>query len=142
MTIDASAALSWVLPGEQCRETAALRDRATEDPGLALLVPPVFWYEISNSLWVSIRRGRLDHENAMAILEALVDFRFETWVPDPGDCLSLALYHNIAAYDSAYLQVALDVGSPLWTVDRQLAHAAMSSGLVVEPVPASPSALP
>jgi predicted nucleic acid-binding protein len=133
VTVDASIALSWVLPGEESAKTAVLRDSALEDPALALLVPPAFWYEISNSLWVNIRRGRLKHQDAMSILEVLSDFRFETVVPDPGDCLSLALFHGVAAYDSAYLQVALDSGAVLWTVDRQLAIAAGGSGLIVEP---------
>ncbi len=133
VTVDASAALSWMLPGEATERWIALRDRAVDDPGLQLLVPPTFWYEISNSLWVSVRQGRLSHDNAMILLEVLTDFGFETWVPDPGDCLSQALYHDLAVYDSAYLQVALDTETALWTADLRLAQAARDAGVPVEP---------
>jgi len=35
--VDASAALSWVLPGEQTEQTLRLRDRAVAEPTFALL---------------------------------------------------------------------------------------------------------
>ena len=132
--VDASIALSWVLPGESTHSRVALRDRAAAEPSLSLLVPPTFWYEVSNSLWVNILRGRIKHDDAMAFLELLDEFRFETWMPNPVDCLSLALFHNIAAYDSAYLAIAVETESPLWTVDAQLAAATRAAGITVEPV--------
>lgn len=131
--VDASVALSWVLPGEAFQETRNLRDRAIEDPDVALLVPPTFWYEVSNALWVGVRRGRLDHRNAIAALEALMDFRFQSWAPDPRDCLSLAVKHGIAVYDSVYMQAALETESSLWTIDRPLAQAATGAAVPVEP---------
>ena len=134
VTVDASVALSWVLPGEAFQGTKALRDRAVEEPDLELLVPPTFWYEVSNALWVGVRRRRVDHRNATVALEALMDFRFETWVPDLLACLSLSIKHNIPVYDSAYIQVALERDSTLWTVDRLLAIAAAGACVPVEPV--------
>lgn len=133
VTVDASVALSWVLPDEHCHQSIALRDRAVTDPSLTLLVPPTFWYELSNSLWTAIRRNRIRHDDAMAILEMLVEFGFETQVPDPGDCLALALLHNISAYDSAYLALAVDTGTTLWTVDRLLARTASATDVRTEP---------
>lgn len=131
--VDASIALSWVLPMESPHQTIALRNRAAENPSMELLVPPTFWYEVSNSLWVSIRRSRINHDDAMAFLEMLAEFRFELWTPNPGDCVSLALFNNMSAYDCAYLALATDTGSTLWTVDRQLAAAARDAGVKVEP---------
>ena len=40
--VDASAALAWVLPGEQREPMLHLRDRAVQEPAFALLVPPTF----------------------------------------------------------------------------------------------------
>ncbi|MGE5579949.1 MAG: type II toxin-antitoxin system VapC family toxin [Bacillota bacterium] len=133
VTVDASVALSWVLPDERCPQSIALRDRAAADPSLTLLVPPTFWYELSNSLWMTIRRNRIRHDDAMALLEMLVEFGFETQVPDPGDCLALALFHNISAYDSAYLALALDTGTALWTLDRLLSRTALATDVRTEP---------
>ncbi len=133
VTVDASVALSWVLPGEDTARTLVLRDRAADEPGLALLVPPTFWYEVSNALWVGIRRKRLGYQDASAALVALMEFRFEIWVPEPSDCLHLAVHSNIPVYDAAYLQVALERKTILWTVDRLFAEAAVHLGVSIEP---------
>jgi len=110
------------------------RKRALENPNPDLLVPPTFWFEVTNGLWAAVRRGRLERGTAVAGLEGLLGFRFETWSPHPGDCLALALDHGIAAYDAAYLQVALESSSVLWTIDGQLRAAAARAGVSVEPL--------
>lgn len=108
-----------------------------DNPNSYLLVPPTFWFEVTNGLWAAVRRGRMERGTAVAGLEALLGFRFETWNPHPVDCLALALDYGIAAYNAAYLQVALESASTLWTVDRQLRIAAGSTDVRAEPyVPA------
>lgn len=131
--VDASAALSWVLPGEQTEQTLHLRDRAAAEPTFALLVPPTFWYEVGNVLWVATRRNRLDRAAGLDALEALHAFAFETWEVEPRRCLELALGEGLSVYDAAYLQLALVAGCALWTLDRCLADAARAKGVPVEP---------
>lgn len=133
VVVDASVALSWVLPGEDTPDLIALRDRAVDQPGMVLLVPSTFWYEVANALWVAVRRQRLSQEVAEQALGVLRDFFFEEVGPDPGACLNTALQHEISAYDAAYLQVAVDTGSPLWTVDRALIRAGGRLNVPTEP---------
>ncbi len=130
--VDASAALSWVLPGETER-TLPLRDRAVAEPAFALLVPPTFWYEVGNVLWVAIRKKRLDQATGLEALEVLQAFAFETWEVEPQRCLELALETGLSVYDGAYLLLAWEAGCPLWTLDRSLADAARTKGVPVEP---------
>ena len=131
--VDVSAALSWVLPGEQTEQMLRLRERAVAVPTLALLVPPTFWYEVGNVLWVATRRNRLDRAAGIDAFEALQAFAFETWEVDPRSCLDLALGEGLSVYDAAYLQLALVAGCALWTLDRPLADAARTKGVPVEP---------
>ncbi len=131
--VDASAALSWVLPGEGTERALRLRDRAVATPAFALLVPSIFWYEVGNVLWASIRRQRLDRTEGFEALEALQAFAFEVWAVGPRECLELALSEGLSVYDAAYLQLALEAGCPLWTLDRGLADAARARGVPVEP---------
>lgn len=56
-----------------------LRDRAAAEATFALLVPPTFWYEVGNVLWVATRRNRLDRATGLDTLEALRAFALETW---------------------------------------------------------------
>jgi len=46
--LDASVALSWLLPGEETQRTLPLRDHAAKNPQLELAVPPIFWYEVED----------------------------------------------------------------------------------------------
>lgn len=48
-----------MLPGEDDQRVVELRDRAAHQPGVTLLVPPVFWYEVANALWVAVHRQRI-----------------------------------------------------------------------------------
>ncbi len=131
--VDASTALSWVLPGEQTEHMLRLRERAVAVPTLALLVPPTFWYEVGNVLWVATRRNRLDRAAGMDAFEALQAFAFETWEVDPRSCLDLALGEGLSVYDAAYLQLAPVAGCALWTLDCPLAEATRTKGVPVEP---------
>lgn len=67
--VNASLALSWVLPGED----AGLGRCAVEE-GVDLLVPTPFPYEVANALWAAVRRGRLEEglaREALGVLWAL-----------------------------------------------------------------------
>ena len=131
--MDASVALSWLLPGEETTRTLSLRDRAAENPQVELVVPPVFWYEIGNSLWVATRRKRINRLNAVKAMESLMEFQLTVWIAEPMRCLSLALEQNIAVYDAAYLSLAMEGNCSLWTVDKKLNIVAENSGVSVEP---------
>jgi predicted nucleic acid-binding protein len=134
VVVDASAALSWLLPGEETPLCLSLRDRAVDNPEIELFVPPNFWYEVANTLWVVVRRERLTQSMAMAALESLIEFQFTVWTVEPAACLALSFQQNLSVYDSAYLSLALEQGSTLWTLDQTLAEVAGRLNVPVEPV--------
>ncbi|MCL6592082.1 MAG: type II toxin-antitoxin system VapC family toxin [Firmicutes bacterium] len=133
--IDASVALSWILPGEDTNRTLRLRDQAVNNDQIELYVPPIFWYEVGNVLWVAAKRGRITRIEAMKALEAFLDFQIDVWAPDPVDSLSTAFKQNLAVYDSAYLSLAVQRQAILWTIDNALAEAALRLNIPVEPAP-------
>jgi predicted nucleic acid-binding protein len=133
VVIDASVALSWVLPTEDTDQALSLRSHVLENPQTKLLVPPTFWYEVTNVLWVATRRQRLNSDNAIKALESLIDFEFAVWIADLSHCLKLSLNHNLAVYDTAYLDIAIDQEATLWTMDQKLKKAAKSLDLKVLP---------
>ena len=131
--VDASVALSWVLPGGVSDKTLALRDRCAEDPAFTLVVPPIFWSEVANALWAAVRRHRLDRIMATMAIGALLDYGFETWAPDILECMDIAFEQEIAVYDASYLQLAKETDSTLWTIDQLMSKAAVALGIPVEP---------
>jgi len=131
--IDASVALSWVLPAEDTNQALSLRSYVLDNPQVLLLVPPNFWYETANVLWVATCRKRLNRQDALKAMELLINFEFIVWIADPESCLKLSLAHNLAAYDTAYLDLAMEKQATLWTMDQALKQVAESLGVKVLP---------
>jgi len=75
----------------------------------------------------------LDGKEAFKALELLIDFEFTTWIADPENCLKLSLTHNLAVYDTAYLDIAIDKQAALWTLDQQLKKVANGLDIIVLP---------
>lgn len=133
MVVDASVALAWVLPGEDTKNALVLRSQAADNPQPVLLIPPTFWFEVANVLWVAMRRNRLKKNDATAALKLLQDFDFTVCPVDPAGCLNLAITHDLAVYDSAYLAIAAEQQAILWTMDHALKKAAKNLGIAVLP---------
>ncbi len=126
LVIDASIALSFVLPSEALYER--VWQRLSDEGGAA----PFLWrWEVQNALLLSERRGRLRPAQAVEILAELRAFPIEFYAPATlGRDLELAREHNLTVYDSTYLELALRTGGSLATTDVQLAKAAHRVGVL------------
>ena len=108
----------------------ALLDRVVEQGAFA----PQHWpLEAVNGLLVAQRRGRVDaakRRNLISLLHALpIRIDGETATQVWSATQTIAGAHGLSAYDAAYLELALRLGTPLATNDRQLATAAKSLGV-------------
>ncbi len=134
VVIDASVALSWLLPDESILHPSRVQQFVASD---GAVVPSIWHLEIANALLVAVRRGRIDRdfrEGALGDFAALpISVDDETlsraWV----ETLELADAHELSAYDASYLELAIRRSLPLFTLDRKLGAAARSLGLP-EPV--------
>lgn len=111
-----------------------LLDRVSET---GASVPQLWPIEALNTLLVAERRGRIDaHERFR-----LTEFLEQLPVAIDDDTASrlwratsqLALTHRLTAYDATYLELALRLGQPLATNDRELSQAAIRAGVAVLP---------
>jgi predicted nucleic acid-binding protein len=125
--------LSWLLPGEETNKTLLLRDYAVAKSDIKLLVPPIFWYEVANVLWVAVKRKRIAQSEAIEGLKALLDFKFDIAVSDPTVNIAISYAQDISVYDSAYVSVAQNYHAILWTIDKGLVKAAKNLNVLVEP---------
>ncbi len=133
VVVDASVALAWVLPAEDTDQALALRNIALEDLQVTLIVPPNFWYEVANVLWVAVRRQRLNRHDALKAMRLLIDFECMVWKANLENCLKLSIEHDLAVYDTAYLDLAMEKQAALWTMDQALKRAAVKAGIKVLP---------
>ena len=100
------------------------------------IVPAIFWAELVNVLLVAERRGRLSRENAQEILQLMKQLPIAI---DPiptkdtaASVLQLGRQHSLAAYDAAYLELAIRQKLLLATLDIKLEAAARDCDALLE----------
>jgi predicted nucleic acid-binding protein len=128
--LDCSVAISWCLVDENDDYANAILAMM---PDSEAFVPGIWSLEIANTLVVAERRNRMtkkQSEQAIALLQSLliqVDLFTDAKALDT--TLNLARQEGLAAYDAAYLELALRLQLPLATLDSRLAEAATRCGV-------------
>ena len=128
--LDNSVALAWCFEGEQTDAIMALLDRVTDSGATAPQLWPV---EALNGLLTAERRGRIDAATRRRLAGFLQDLPISiddepatrVWTMTS----ALAEAHRLTAYDATYLELALRLGVPLATGDRNLTVAAREAGV-------------
>jgi predicted nucleic acid-binding protein len=128
---DASVAVSWSIASQ----SSALTDRLLDSVavGGVIAVPPLWPYEVSNSLMFLLRRRKIqkdDYATARSLLSKLsVSIDEESprraWV----HLADLASEHGLTVYDAAYLELAIRKQLPLASRDTELNRAAVRCGV-------------
>jgi predicted nucleic acid-binding protein len=116
LVVDASVAIKWVVPEEDSELADALVTSRAQ-----LHAPAFIAMEVTNALWLKMRRGELDEAKAHASLEYLRKIPLAAWQgeePLP-QTLSLARMLDHAVYDCAYLALALHLDAIYVTADRR-----------------------
>lgn len=132
LVLDCSVSISWILPDKHSDYAEAVL-RLLEDR--QAIIPSIWFLEMANVLLVGERRGRITQgqtAQALLLLDALgivVDDSKENQAFSA--ILTLGRKQGLAAYDAAYLELAMRLQLPLATLDERLAAAANRCGAVV-----------
>ncbi len=122
--LDASVAIAWVVGDERPAQAEAA---AARHEGGRAVVPSLWISEVANGLLVAERQRRIPRraaERAIALLGRLpIEVVPETWEALPR-IYGLGSELGLAAYDATYLDLALEAGLPLATLDEDLRRAA------------------
>jgi predicted nucleic acid-binding protein len=127
---DASVLLKWVLPptDEPGTDRALLLREAVADESVRAIVPPLWLYEVGNT----VARRYPDHAGMW--LSAMMKFGLEEVPPSApwlARTLELVRRHDVSFYDAAYHGLALMRDGVFVTADRRYVQRAGSSGSVV-----------
>lgn len=98
-------------------------DRVRER-GEAIIVPELFWLEVTNAL---VRRHRLGSDDVLAAMRDIDELGPRTVASHRGLVLlgiDLMLAHGLSAYDASYLALVQAEDVHLLTADRRLGRAA------------------
>jgi predicted nucleic acid-binding protein len=128
---DASITMAWCFDDEKTPDTEALLDRLLlNDPAV---VPQLWPLEVGNVLTLAYRKNRISSAERAEFLELL---RTASIAIDPHTAgralttiLPLAETHRLTTYDATYLELAMRLGVPLATLDKNLRHAAGEAGV-------------
>jgi predicted nucleic acid-binding protein len=126
LVVDASVAAKWFLPakGETLTEEAIGLFRRYALGEIRFVVPDLFWAELGNLLWKSIRNGRCSKASAETALASLGECK----LPSVSSLTLLDVAFRIATafdrtvYDSLYVALALHSKAQLITADERLAN--------------------
>lgn len=123
--LDASVVLTWCFPDENASVAQHVADMFKRgDTAIA----PAFWaHEILNALLVGEKRKSISRELARSFLDDLATLpvvleQFPATVVFER-IQRLSRDHGLTAYNAAYLDLALERGLPLATLDEDLARA-------------------
>jgi len=130
---DASVAIPWCARDEASAWTDRLLERLKT--GDSALVPPLWPYEVTNTLLHLQRRGRITGDEVVRFLDDLRALPIQ--IDSDGlqrtfdRVVNLAERHRMTTYDAAYLELAVRTGHPLATKDVDLEAAAQAEGVIL-----------
>ena len=129
VTVDASAAASWIFPTQATRAGDAFLV-ATE--ARKLIAPAILPWELGNQILNRSRKGGL---SPAAVLDDLKALGMEIDTPlAPESVLAsveTALSRRLSLFDNAYLQLCLDRSAALASRDAELLQAALVLGVEI-----------
>ena len=129
--VDASVGFAWVYQGQATPETDHLLNEVAA--GATVIVPALWFLEMSNVLLMAQRRHRLTAAQRKAAMEKLTAMQFlvdeEGTRNAFGKTSELAEKYGLTIYDATYLELALRRSLPLASRDQALRNAAQQCGL-------------
>jgi predicted nucleic acid-binding protein len=127
LVVDASVVIKWFVPEDYDSDALRLRDSSDE-----CVVPDLLFAEVSNVMWMKVRRGVLSEDEAMRAIDDLKLMKLATVSCHDlaNGALSLSMATGRSAYDSMYLALALRLKTRLITADMKFLKAIKSHPLL------------
>ena len=128
IVIDASSTLTWLF------DENGAAGKMTPVFATSRLVAPSLWLlEVTNAVLVRERRKLIGEAQAFQLLHLIDELPVEV-VAEPISRKSTALAqmarpHQLSSYDAVYLELAVRMGIPLLTHDKNLRSAARRMGV-------------
>lgn len=130
--LDTSVAASWFFDDEGGDYSSTVLESLNNAEAF---VPSLWPLKIANVLIVAERRGRCSEAEAVRFIELLdnlpITIDEDTAHRAMHTTYQLAREYGLTAYDASYLELAMRLGAPLATTDRQLADAAQKAGVSI-----------
>ncbi len=133
--LDCSVTMTWLFEHEATKDTDALLGKLS-GPGKAIVAQ--HWVlEVGNVLLGAERSKKKTPADTTLFLNLLSKLAIESDVHleqyATTTTLALGRKHQLSSYDAAYLELAMRLGLPLATLDKNLRKAAQAEGISILP---------
>ena len=127
LVVDASVAIKWMLASPNERlvpQAVALHERFVRRE-LEIAVPDLFWSEVANVVWKSIRTQSISRADGESALRALTqdDYLTVRCLGFMQSALDIAVKYGRSVYDGMYVALAMQTKTELITADEKLVNA-------------------
>ncbi len=130
LVLDASLTMAWCFLDEATPYTWSVLDLVRAS---GAVVPTIWPVEVTNTILVGERRGRLTEAQStrfVQVLQGLPIALDQGAVTGAWDrVLTVGREQDLSAYDASYLELAMRRGLPLATLDARLTDAARRVGV-------------
>lgn len=118
--VDASVVIAWLLPLEVYKSFAENILQLYRQNKVTLLAPIILPCEVINSLKTALLRRRITKSEAFSALRLFTTIKIKFIGQSVEDILHTAIIHDLSAYDSMYVSLALSHSHKLITGDKIL----------------------
>lgn len=127
VVVDASVAIKWFPPFDTeplAAEARNLLDRWTRSE-IEFVVPDLFWAEVGNIIWKSVRGGRCSLAEAQELLKTmpLMNLQAVSSADLVASAFQIATSHGRAIYDCLYVALTKQAGAEMVSADEKLVNA-------------------
>jgi predicted nucleic acid-binding protein len=125
--VDASVAIKWFPPFDTepfAAEARTLLDSWSRSE-IEIMVPDLFWAEVGNIIWKSVRVGRCSLPQAQELLETmpLMNLQAVSSGMLVESAFHIANTHGRAIYDCLYVALSRQSGAAMVSADERLVNA-------------------
>ncbi len=132
--LDASLSAAWFISDPEAGYAVTVRNELAA--GVTAVVPAIWPIEMASTLAKAVRRRFLTEESAEVALQQLEvltisgpRISIDSHLQPMREVYTAARKHDLSAYDSLYLELALSERLPLATLDKNLRAAAKKAGV-------------
>ena len=138
IVLDTSVSLAWLMPGSTVeQETIAERVLAylETDPLGVAVVPSLWWLEWTNAISRAQRKSLINPQQIADYTELIAALALDTKTIGADEVLTrvlpLAISTGLTTYDATYLDLAIELKTPIATADAALREAAIQNDVTL-----------
>ena len=138
IVLDTSVSLAWLMPGSTVeQETIAERVLAylETDPLGVAVVPSLWWLEWTNAISRAQRKSLINPQQIADYTELIAALALDTKAISADEVLTrvlpLAISTGLTTYDATYLDLAIQLKTPIATADAALREAAIKNDVTL-----------